>query len=128
MQGEGKKLKPIHYGPFNIIKQVGNNAFQLDLPSYMKIYSIVNVENLHLYEIPLINDQGSDIQLPSIKDSLPEFLDELKEDAILDRRTHTSKRGSVDYLRIGNKGIKPSKERWMEVEKVRELFPHLLNR
>ena len=30
MQGEGKKLKPIRYGPFKIIKQVGNNAFQLD--------------------------------------------------------------------------------------------------
>ena len=67
MQGEGKKLKPIRYGPFKIIKQVGNNAFQLDLPSYMQMYSIVNVENLHLYEPPLINDQGSDVQLPSIE-------------------------------------------------------------
>ena len=33
MQGEGKNLKPIHYGPFKIIKQVGNNAIQLDFPS-----------------------------------------------------------------------------------------------
>ena len=67
MQGEGKKLKPIHYGPFKIAKQVGNNAFQLDLPSYMQMYSVVNVENLRLYEPPLIDDQGSDIQLPSIE-------------------------------------------------------------
>ena len=66
MQGEGKKLKPTSYVPFKVIKQVGNNAFQLDLPSYMKMYSIVNVENLRLYETPLIDDQGSDIQLPSI--------------------------------------------------------------
>ena len=68
MQGEGKKLKPIRYGPFKIIKKVCNNAFQLDFPSYMKMYSVVNVENLRLYEPPLIDDQGSDVQLPSIED------------------------------------------------------------
>ena len=28
MQGEGKNLKPIRYGPFKIIKKFGNNAFQ----------------------------------------------------------------------------------------------------
>ena len=69
----------------------------------MKMYSIVSVENLCLHEPPLINDQGSDIQLPS-------------------------KRGSVDYLQIGLNVSKPGKERWMEVEKVREMFPHILNR
>jgi hypothetical protein len=37
MQGKGKKLKPIHYGPFKILKKVGNNSFQLYLPSYMQI-------------------------------------------------------------------------------------------
>ena len=128
MQGEGKKLKPIRYGPFKIIKQVGNNAFQLDLPSYMQMYSVVNVENLRLYEPPLIVDSETDVQLPSIEDFSPEFLDELKEDTILDRRTRTSRRGDVDYVRVGLKGSKPSKAKWMEVEKVRRLYPHLLNR
>ena len=128
MQGEGKKLKPIRYGPFKILKKVGNNAFQLDLPSYMQMYSIVNMENLCLYEPPLIADYESDIQLPSIEDFSPEFLDELKEDVILDRRTHTSRRGNVDYVRVGLKGSKPSNAKWIEVEKVRDLYPHLLNR
>ena len=127
MQGEGKKLKPIHYGPLKIIKQVGNNAFQLYLPSYMKMYSVVNVENLRLYEPNLIDDHGNDVQLPSIEDFSPEFLDELKEDTILNRRTRASKRGSVDYLQVGLKGIKPRKEKWMEIGKVREMYPHLLN-
>ena len=98
MQGEGKKLKPIRYGPFNFIKKVGNNAIQLDFPSYMQMYSVFNVKNLCLYEPPLIDDQGSDVQLPSIEYFSPEFLDELKEDKILDRRRRASKRGSLDYL------------------------------
>ena len=128
MQGEGKKLKPIRYGPLNIIKKVGNNAFQIDFPSYMQMYSVVNVENLCLYDPPLIDNQGSDVQLHSIEYFSPEFLDELKEDTILDRRTRASKRGSVDYLQVGLKGTKPSKEKWMDIGKVRELCPHLLNR
>ena len=35
LQGEGKNLKPIHYGPFKIMENTGNNAFKLDLPPYM---------------------------------------------------------------------------------------------
>ena len=121
-------MKPIRYGPFKILKKVGNNAFQLDLPSYMQMYSVVNVENLRLYEPPLIVDHESVVQLPSIEDFSPEFLDELKEDTILDRRTHTSRRGNVDYVQVGFKGSKPNKEKWMEVDRVRELYPHLFNR
>ena len=61
MQGEGKKLKPIHYGPFKIIENIGTNAFKLDLPPYMQIYYVVNVENLRLFEPLLIDDQGENV-------------------------------------------------------------------
>ena len=39
MQGEGKKLKLIRYGPFKILDKIGENAFCLDFPAYMQIYS-----------------------------------------------------------------------------------------
>ena len=64
LQGEGKKLKLIHYGPFKILEKIGTNAFKLDLPPYMQIYSVVNVENLRLFEPPLIDDQRENFQLP----------------------------------------------------------------
>jgi len=54
LQREGKKIKPIRYGPFRILEKIGNNAFRLDLPSYIKMYVVVNVENLTLYEPHLI--------------------------------------------------------------------------
>jgi hypothetical protein len=56
MKGEGKKLKPIRYGPFTILKRLETNAYCLDLPAYMQMYSVVNVENLKLYEPPMIMD------------------------------------------------------------------------
>ena len=52
---------------------------------------------------------------------------ELKEDIILDKKVRTSKRGNVEYLRVELKGMNPSKERWMEMGRVRELYPHLVS-
>ncbi len=56
MQGEGKKLKPISYGSFKILDKIGENDFWLDLPTYVQIYSVVNAENLRLYEPSMIED------------------------------------------------------------------------
>ena len=41
LQGQAKKLKPIRYGPFEIMEQVSENAFRLNLPAYMNIYLII---------------------------------------------------------------------------------------
>ena len=54
MQAEGKKMKPIMYGPFKVLEKIGENAFHLDLLAYMHIYSIVNAENLKIFEPSLI--------------------------------------------------------------------------
>src|SRR5713226_8107833 len=98
MKGEGKKLKPIRYGPFEILEKIGINAFRLNLPPYMQIYSVVNVENLKLYEPLMIMDEEINIQIPSIDDLAPEYMRELQDDAILDRNVRTSRRGNAEYL------------------------------
>jgi hypothetical protein len=74
LKGEGKNLKPIRYGPFKIIEKIGNNAFHLNLPLYMKMYAVVNVENLRFYEPPLIHDQGEHVHISSIGDFSPKFI------------------------------------------------------
>jgi hypothetical protein len=125
LKGEGKKLKPIRYGPFTILEKSKTNAFRLDLPPYMQIYSVVNLENLKLFEPLVIMDQGEEVSIPSVNEFSPKYLDKLKEDIILDKRMRTSRRGVVDYLQAGLKGTHPSKAKWIEKDKVRELFPHL---
>jgi hypothetical protein len=90
LKGEGKKFKPTHYGPFTILEKSGTNAFRLDLPPYMHICSVVNVENFKLFEPPMIMDQCEEVSIPSVDVFSPEYLDELKEYIILDRRMRTS--------------------------------------
>ena len=93
----------------------------------MQIYSVVNVDKLKLYEPPMIMDEDESAQVPSIDDFSPECMTELQEDIILDRKVRTSRRGNVEYLCVGLKGMNPSKERWMEIKRVRELYPHLVS-
>jgi hypothetical protein len=35
LKGEGKKIKPIRYGPFTILAKIGTNASRLDIPPYI---------------------------------------------------------------------------------------------
>jgi len=127
MQGEGKKLKPIRYGPFKILEKIGENAFRLDLPTYMHIYSIVNANNLRLFEPSLIVYPEEKSQFPSIDDLLPKYFNELQEDIVMDKKVRMTRRGDVEYFRIELKGSKPSSAKWIEIGQMRQLYPHLVN-
>ena len=50
----------------------------------MQIYFVVNFENLRLLKPPSIDDQGENVQMPSIYDFSLEYLDEIQQDLILD--------------------------------------------
>jgi len=90
----------------------------------MQIYSIVNVENLKLYEPPLIMDTEEVGTGPTVDEFAPEYLDDLSKYIVLDKRSKTSRWGDVECLRVGFKGMHPSKAKWLEKERVREQFPH----
>lgn len=53
----------------------------------MKSYYVMNVKNLRLYEPPMIDDHEENVQIPSIDNFAPEYLDELQEDIILNKIT-----------------------------------------
>ena len=126
LQGEGKKLKPIRYGPFKIIKQIGDNAFQLDLPPYMHMYSVINAENLKLFEPSLLDDDpDEDTRLPSVDDLKMEREDPLEEDCILEHKVRETRNGKYETFRIGRKGQLPSKSKWYLRTKAVTEFPHL---
>jgi hypothetical protein len=66
---------------------VGDNAYKLSLPPYMCIYSVVNVENLKLYEPSMLDHEEE--KLPSIEDLAPYSQDELVENKVLKKRYRT---------------------------------------
>ena len=113
-------FRSIRYGPFRILEKIGENDFHLNLPAYMHIYSVVNADCLRLFEPSMIEDPKEKSQLHSIDDLLPESLNELQEDIVLDRKVRTVHKGDVEYLRIGLKGSKTSSSKWIEIGQVRQ--------
>jgi hypothetical protein len=78
LQGLGEKIKALRYGPFEVLEKVGDNAYRLSLHPYMCMYSVVNVENLKLYE-PSMLDQEEEQVLPTIEDLAQDAQAELRE-------------------------------------------------
>ena len=44
------KLQMKKIGPFKIVKKCGNNAYQIDLPSYINLSPISNVSDLYVFK------------------------------------------------------------------------------
>ncbi|KAA8518207.1 hypothetical protein F0562_015681 [Nyssa sinensis] len=124
LRGEGKKLKPIRYGPFKVLQRIGENACQLDLPIYMEMYSVVNVEKLKLFEPSMLDGEPQET-LPSIDDLVVERETSLPEDTILEKKVTTTRHGDRESFRIGRQGQCPSKAKWFSQETRQAQFPHL---
>ncbi|CAL2277905.1 unnamed protein product [Prunus armeniaca] len=86
LHGVGRKLNPIQYGPFKILEKIGENAFRLELPPYMQMYSIINAEYLKPFEPSLLDDDEDikDSRLPLLDDLWFEMEDPLMADCILE--------------------------------------------
>jgi len=91
----------------------------------MHIYSVVNLENLKLYE-PSMFDQEEEQVLPSVEDLAPDAQAELTEDTILQKRSRITRQGQHNLWQIGLKGQLPGKAKWYTREKVEEKFPHFI--
>ena len=51
-----RKIKPLRYGPYLITEQFGDNNFFLDLPPYMGLHPLFNVDKVKLFEPPLFDE------------------------------------------------------------------------
>jgi hypothetical protein len=126
IQGLGKKIKALQYGPFEVLEKVGDDVSCLSLPPYMCIYSVVNVENLKLYELSMLDMDQDEQVLPFIEDLALDAQEELVEDTILQKQSRTTRHGKHDLWQVGLKGQLPGKEKSYSREKVKEKFAHLI--
>ncbi|GKE68094.1 hypothetical protein Tco_1526166 [Tanacetum coccineum] len=124
LKGEGKKIKPIRYGPFRTVKKISENACQLELPSYIEMYSVVNIDKLKLFEPSMLDEEPREY-LPSLDELIDEQEKVLTEDTIVERKSSSTRHGERKSYRIGTKGKLPSKAKWSSKEVGETRFPHL---
>ena len=75
-------MKPLRYGPYLITEQLGANAFRLDLPPYMGLHPVFNVDKLKLFEPSLLDEIEEALRHPDV--IIPDFASPLDDDKIFE--------------------------------------------
>ena len=50
-----QKLRPLRYGPYTVTKAVGDSAFELNIPPFLGLHLVFNVDRLRPYFPPLLD-------------------------------------------------------------------------
>jgi hypothetical protein len=114
-KGNHHKLDPLQYGPYTFFDCIGENYYRLDLPPHFGIHDMLNVNNLKLFEPPLLEDIFT---IHHLVENIINFQHPLLHDQIMDNNTRTTwKQQHVSYL-VGRQGQDPSQAKWMTLEIV----------
>jgi hypothetical protein len=107
-----RKLAPRCYGPFTIAKKISSVAYQLDLPTHMKIHDVFHIDLLAPYK-------ETEQYGPAYTPPPPDIIDgheEQEVEAILDVRRKGQNR-NWQYL-IKWKGYPSSENEWVDSQEM----------
>nr|KYP66317.1 Retrotransposable element Tf2 [Cajanus cajan] len=111
------KLAQRFYGPFRVVKQIGDVAFQLDLPDGAQIHPVFHVSKLKLFKN---SDVTPALELPPVTCHNQPKLQPL---AMLDWRE--SPRSGAREALIQWQGLFPEDATWEDLEMLLEEYPTL---
>lgn len=113
------KLVPHFYGPFTIIRKVGEVAYELDLPRESRIHPVFHVSQLK----PKLGSSSSVVPKLPLVDSNGVFYPKPVE--ILDRHSQPrNNRLFIELLVLWNRQIADDAT-WEEFHSLKNAYPHL---
>jgi hypothetical protein len=66
LTGPHREIYPLHFGPYTITKVVGDNSFELNIPPFLALHPVFNVDLLRPYFPPLMDTSEIEKQLTQI--------------------------------------------------------------
>jgi hypothetical protein len=67
LTGPHRNLRPLYYGSYTITKVIGDNYFELNIPPFLGLHPVFNVDLLHPYFPPLLDTSKVVEQLTPIE-------------------------------------------------------------
>jgi hypothetical protein len=114
------KLSPRFYGPFTVLRRVGDVAYELDLPPETRTHPVFHVSQLKpklglacsaLPQLPPIDDQGAIRPKPA---------------QILDRRSRPKNNRALIEILVRWEGQTANDATWEEFHALKDAYPHLV--
>eukprot|EP00253_Pinus_taeda_P006608 PITA_06608 len=114
------KLAPRYFGPFQVLARVGSVAYQLALPSHIRIHNVFHVSMLNKY----VYDPKHVIKWQNIRVE-PEGEVLVEPLSILDRREVQLRKRVITQIKVQWQHYGPKEATWEDEELFRKAYPEL---
>lgn len=107
------------------MKQVGENAFELNLPSFLGLHPVFNVELLRPYFPPLLDISQATEHIQAIELN-PSTTAPVQCDHVTEAILKTLRNQNIPLYQVVRAGQHSHQGKWFTKEQIEEQFPHLL--
>jgi hypothetical protein len=120
-----RKLRPLCYGPYTITKVVGDNAFDLNLPPFLGLRPVFNVDLLQPYFPPLLDTSKIEEQLTPTKLN-PDCMEHASTNQIMDTQVKATSQQRIQLYRVVKARQLLHQGKWFTRGQIQQKFPHLM--
>jgi hypothetical protein len=104
---------------------VGENAFELSIPSFLGLHPVFNVELLQSYFPPLLDTLEVAEQLAPTKLN-PACIEHVTADWIMETKTKDTRSQNIQLYRVVKVGQFLHRGKWFTSSQIQQKFPHLM--
>jgi len=122
-KGKHHTLHPLKYAPYTILQRIGENVYQLDFPAQLEIHDVLNVNNLKLFESPLL-EETTIVQHPM--ENIIGVQLHLFTDKILESKNKTTHQQQYILYLMGQKRQMPTQTKWISTTTLQCNFHHFM--
>jgi hypothetical protein len=124
LTGPHRKLRPLHYG-YTITKAVGDNFFQLNIPPFLGLHPVFNMDLLRPYFPPLL-DTSEVAEQMTPKELNPDCIQQASNDHIVDTQIKGTRQQRIQLYRVVKAGQLLHQGKWLTRGQIQQKFPHLM--
>jgi hypothetical protein len=123
--GPHRKLHPLCYGSYTITKAVGDNSFEFNIPTFLGLHPVFNVDFLRHYFPALLDTSEVAEQLTPIELN-PDCIQQESKDQIVDRQIKGTRQQRIQLYRVVKARQLLHQGKWLTRGQIQQKFSHLM--
>jgi ribosomal protein L21E len=112
VRGPHRKFQPLCYGLYTITKAVGDNSFELNIPPFLGLHMVFNVDLLRPYFPPLLDTSDVAEQLTPTELN-PKYIQQASNDHIVDTHIKGTRQQRIHLYRVVKVGRLLHQGKWL---------------
>jgi hypothetical protein len=104
---------------------VGDNAFELNIPPFLGLHLVFNVDLLRPYSPPLL-DTSEVVEQLTPTELNPDCIQQVSNDNIVDTHINGTRQQRIQLYRVVKAGQLLHQGKWLTLGQIQQKFPHLM--